>query len=94
MLAGKKKVLTKGEVFRAENLLASKLDSSVKNENFGFQCLHYSVSEASGFLRIKVQNKKKKKGSVGVRTVEGDAKDKTDFDAIDVILEFQQGQEW
>ena len=93
MLAGKKKVLSKGEVFRSENLLASKLDSALKNEFFGFQCLHYSVSEASGFLRIKIHNKKKKASKVGVRTVDGDAKEKVDYDAIDEIIEFKTN-EW
>ena len=28
----------------------SKQDEKLKNDNFGFNCLHYSVSEASGNL--------------------------------------------
>ena len=38
--------------------MAENIDASLKNDDFGFNCLHYSVSEASGSLQIMVLNKK------------------------------------
>ena len=44
---------------RRENKSASLLKDHQKNPNYGFSCLHYSVSEAAGALRIKILNKTK-----------------------------------
>ncbi len=33
------------------------MDQVGMNEHFGFRCLHYSVSEASGTIEIIVNNK-------------------------------------
>jgi len=49
-LTGKKPAIAKGEIFKRENALAEGLDDDQKNDEFGFNCLHYSVSEASGTL--------------------------------------------
>lgn len=48
MMNGKRQVIAKGEIIKREHAHAEHLDEKVKNENFGFKCLHYSVSEASG----------------------------------------------
>lgn len=45
-LGGKKQAIAKGAVFKNE--LKSAKDCQDPNEDFGFTCLHYSVSEASG----------------------------------------------
>lgn len=45
---GKRPAIAKGEVMRAEHEHAEFLEESSKNASFGFNCLHYSVSEASG----------------------------------------------
>jgi len=63
---------------------------------YGFNCIHYSVMENTGTLKVKVENKTRKRGKVGIRTVEGDAKENEDFLKINEILEFDDdtdGQE-
>lgn len=54
---GKKREIAKGEIMKQEHAHAENLDSTDKNDSFGFECLHYSVSEASGSLKIKILNK-------------------------------------
>jgi len=69
----KKEAIAKGTVLRRENLSSNTLKDNEKNGHFGFSCLHYSVSEAAGALRIKILNHTKRAGVVHVRTVDGDA---------------------
>jgi len=71
----------KNQIYHKEEAHASKLDVGMLNENFGFHCLHYSVSEASGHLKIKILNKKRQKCKVGVRTkeIQDGAKEVSDF---------------
>lgn len=52
-------MVRKHQKYHKEEALASKLDTALMNEDFGFHCLHYSVSEASGHLKIKILNKKR-----------------------------------
>ena len=47
-MTGKRPVIAKYEKMKLEHAHADQLDEHVKNESFGFQCLHYSVSESSG----------------------------------------------
>lgn len=68
--------------------MADAIDDHLKNEDFGFQCLHYSVSESSGQLTIQVINKKRANCAVRAATIDGDAKAGEDYDACDEILEF------
>jgi len=63
-----------------------------KNPKFGFSCLHYSVSEAAGAIKIKILNKSKAAGSVWVRTKEGDAQPDLDYKHIDEEVVFKSGQ--
>lgn len=96
MFAGRKEIVEKGEIFKKEHMLSSSINTADKNENFGFFCLHFSVSEGSKSLSLKVLNKKRKACSVGVRTVEmpNGAKAGKDFGEIDVVLSFNKGQEF
>jgi hypothetical protein len=48
--SGKRPAIAKGEVIKQEHAHAEFLDDKFKNPAFGFNCLHYSVSEASGSL--------------------------------------------
>mmetsp|Transcript_15526 Transcript_15526/g.20991 ORF Transcript_15526/g.20991 Transcript_15526/m.20991 type:complete len:257 (-) Transcript_15526:801-1571(-) len=75
-------------------MLATKLDDSIKNKDFGFHCLKYSVSEGSGYINIKVLNKgpRTESISVGIRTIDGDATKGEDYVAIDEIITFKKGQ--
>ena len=69
----KKEAIAKKAILRRENKLATTLADHEKHHKYGFSCLHYSVSEAAGALRIKIINKNKKAGRVSVRTVDGEA---------------------
>jgi hypothetical protein len=63
----------------------------LKNDNFGFECLHYSVSESSGKLTIKVVNKKKEAAAVRATTIDGDAKAGEDYLPFNDIIQFNKG---
>ena len=56
-LGNKKKEIAKGEIIKQEHVQADHIDDKEKHDAFGFRCLHYSVSEASGSIRIHVLNK-------------------------------------
>jgi len=82
---------------KIEHALADNIADVEKNQNFGFNCLHYSVSEASGSLSIMVINKLKTACKVRVRTIDAEAKAKTathagDYVALDDILSFNAGE--
>lgn len=87
----KKQVVAKYEIYKAEHVSADALDEKDKNANFGFRCLHYSVSESSGHIEIHVLNKTKKAGRVKVMTIDKEALAGEDYVAVDTILEFNEG---
>lgn len=91
-MTGKRPVIAKFEKMKLEHAHADQLDEHVKNDNFGFQCLHYSVSESSGKLTIVVVNKKKTAGRVRAVTIDGDAKAGDDYDAFDDVINFNNGE--
>jgi hypothetical protein len=51
-MSNKQKPITKGQVVKQELRSADQIEDKYKNEDFGFACLHYSVSEASGTICI------------------------------------------
>lgn len=79
----KKEAIAKFQVVRRENRSAAELADHDKNTHFGFTCLHYSVSEAAGVLRIKILNKTEKACICNVRTVDGDAVANDDYVPLD-----------
>jgi solute carrier family 8 (sodium/calcium exchanger) len=87
-MTGKRPVIAKYEKMKLEHAHADAIDEHLKNEDFGFQCLHYSVSESSGKLTIAVINKKKATGAVRAATIDGDAKAGEDYEGFDGIIEF------
>ena len=87
----KKEAIAKGTILRRENKSADMLDDHQKHPKFGFSCLHYSVSEAAGALRIKILNKSKIACTVGVRTQDGEAAANDDYIPIDEIINFKSG---
>ena len=91
-MAGKRKVIEKGEVMKQEHAHAEHIDEKEKHETFGFSCLHYSVSEASGSLRIVILNKKGSPGRVRVTTIDAEAIAGDDYEKVDTTLEFKQGE--
>lgn len=92
MMAGKKPIVAKYEVIKLEHAQADALEDRVKNPNYGFKCLHYSVSESSQKLTIPILNKTGKAGSIRVKTVDAEAKAGEDFEAVDRVLEFRNGE--
>ena len=88
----RKDAIAKYQVFRRENKGADTIQDHLKNTHFGFSCLHYSVSEAAGTLKINVLNKAKTAGELHVRTVDGDAKANDDYIPINEKIVFKSGQ--
>lgn len=85
-------MVAKGEIVKLQHLKAENIDASERNAEFGFVCLHYSVSEASGSLRIHVENKSKKECRVRVCTEDAEAVAGDDYEAVDKIISFAAGQ--
>ena len=77
---------------KQEHAHAEYLDEKEKNDTFGFSCLHYSVSEASGSLRIVILNKKGNPGKVRVTTIDAEAIAGDDYEKFDDTIEFKQGE--
>lgn len=71
-------------MFKNELKLAK--DAIDPHPKFGFTCLHYSVSEASGSIKINIRNKDKEPGSIRVCTIDQEAKSGDDYIGIDEIV--------
>jgi len=91
-LVGKQKPVAKGQIIKTELKSADHIEDKLKNENFGFQCLHYSVSEASGSICIQVLNKRKKACSILVKTVDDQAKAGEDYQELVQTINFSDGE--
>ena len=63
------------------------------NPNFGFNTLKYAIKEDKGPLIVKILNKTKKAGKVGIRTIECTATEGLDYEKIMKIIRFEAGQE-
>jgi hypothetical protein len=57
-LAYRKPLIKKKQKMIKEGIQATNIAHENKNEDFGFQCIHYSVSEAQGTMQIPLLNKK------------------------------------
>ena len=53
-ITGKKQIVKKKEILKKQHKMASSVDEDKKNSDFGFVCLHYSVSEGSGSIQIVI----------------------------------------
>jgi len=87
---GRKQIVQKGQKVIVEEQDADHLAKDLRHDDWGFQNLKYSVAEASGTLKIKINNKKKVKGEIGFRTVEitAGAKPGKDYDHVERIIAF------
>jgi len=92
-MSGKKQVAAKGEIFKHEHMHSEFLEEHLKNELFGFKCLKYSVSEASGHIQIMIINKRKVAGKVLVKTLDAEAKAGEDYEELVEELSFKGGEE-
>jgi len=89
---GKRPAIAKNEILRQEHEHAEFLDESAKNEFFGFNCLHYSVSEASKFLKVMILNKSGEKCTVRACTIDDAAKAGEDYVKFDEPVSFERGE--
>ena len=81
-MTGKKPVVAKGEIIKLEHALASSLEDKDRSPYFGFRCLHYSVSEGSGKIRVYIENKKTEARTVIVKTIDAEATAGEDYEAV------------
>lgn len=49
------------------------------NDFVGFKCLHYSVTESSGYVELCIVKVSTAEYTFGVRTIEGPAKEGKDY---------------
>lgn len=91
-MAGKRPVIAKGEKVKQELAHADLIPKELRNEFFGFKCLHYSVSEASEKLVIHINNKSGKACQVRVKTIDAEARAGEDYEEVNEILKFDEGQ--
>jgi hypothetical protein len=91
-MTGKREII-KGQKYMKKNVMAKNLDETLKNPQIGFEVLHYSVSEAQGFLEISIIKKVKDKEEfqVGVRTRDGEAIGGDDYEPMDEVITFSKG---
>jgi hypothetical protein len=61
----------------------------LKNENFGFSCLHYSVAEGIGKIEIEILNKRRQTADVLVKTYDGDAVGGDDYVPFNEVISFR-----
>ena len=73
---------------------ADNLNESQKNKLYGFKCLHYSVSEAAGFVQVCIMNKRKLAGKVRVITKNNTARAGEDFEQLDEVIFFKKGDNY
>ena len=72
---------TKGQI---ESLTPKNVQN--ENENIGFKCLHYSVTESCGHVEITIIKKKRGEFTFGVRTVDDTATAPKDYEHQDKII--------
>lgn len=81
----------KGQKFQVENAPIHPIHE--ENQNIGFKCLHYSVTESAGTVKVTIVKKAENlEMKVGVRTIEDTAKNARDFDNIDQVLTMKQNE--
>lgn len=74
----------KGQKGQIENI-GAKVEQ--ENELLGFKCLHYSVTESSGFVEITVIKKVVNQDlTFGIRTKDGTAKHPSEFEKMDEVV--------
>lgn len=81
--------IAKGAIIRTQNKFADDLRDGDRNFKYGFPCLHYSVSEGAGGIKIQIQNKSGKAGKIVVRTRDDTASAGNDYEGINQVLEFK-----
>lgn len=74
----------KGQKGQLENEMVT---STNVNDNIGFKCLHYSVTESNGTVDIVITKKENtREFTFGVRTRDGEAIAGKDYEAYDELI--------
>lgn len=91
-LTGKKDlVVVKGLKYTAEEKMAKDMETKDLNPDVGFPCLHYSVSEGAGVLKVEIIKKNTKSMKLGIRTLDDTATGEEDYEKIDKEIVFAAG---
>jgi hypothetical protein len=64
-----------------------------RNGRLSFNCLHYSVTESSGFIEVIIQKHVDEEINFGIRTVQGNAMPKDDYDPIDEVMTMKRSEQ-
>ena len=81
----------KGQKFQVENAPINPIQD--QNPNIAFKCMHYSVTESAGTVKVTIEKKAENmEMKFGVRTQEGTAKYGRDFDGIDQIITMKMSE--
>ena len=92
-LTGKKDlVVYKGMVYSAEEKMAKDMKGLHRNKHVGFKCLHYSVTEGAGTLKVEILHHSKEAFSCGIRTKDDTANAGEDYEAVDKRLDFKANE--
>lgn len=75
----------KGQKGQIENIVKTGSIQN-ENENVGFKCLHYSVTESNGTVEVTIVKKKRGQFTLGVRTVDVTATAPKDYTHVDKII--------
>ena len=79
----------KGQKGQIENIGTTKIEQ--ENELIGFKCLHYSVTESSGFVEVTVIKKVINQDvTFGIRTKDGTAKHPTEYTHFDEVISMKK----
>lgn len=82
----------KGQKFQVENAPIHPIQE--ENQNIAFKCLHYSVTESAGTVKVTIFKKASNlEMKVGVRTIEDSAKNGRDFDNIDQVITMKPNED-
>jgi hypothetical protein len=80
-------VVVKGMKHQQEEKLAKDTVAAGElNEKIGFKCLHYSVTESAGTIKVIVQKKVDEEMKFGARTKDDTATVGEDYNAIDKVF--------
>ena len=77
-----------------KNTSSKKMMTDNYNDDYGFYTLKYAIKEDKGPLMVKILNKKKTEGRVGIRSIEGTATEGLDYKKVNKILDFKEGEDF
>ena len=72
--------------------MADNYDKDQRNTQWGFKCLHLSVSEANAIAAITIENKQGAAGKITVRTRDDTATAPEDYKEFNETLTFKAAQ--